>query len=90
MPRTDKTLDAMRANPRDWRIAKLEAVAAAYSVNVRKSRGSHVVFEYPAWRKLYRCQRDGRSSRKTIAASGSSVRRNHCIGASLSAPNERG
>jgi hypothetical protein len=47
MPRADKTLDAMRANPRDWRIEKLEAVAAAYGVNVRKSGGSHVVFEHP-------------------------------------------
>ena len=32
--------------PRDWRIEKLEAVAAAYGVNVRKSGGSHVV-EHP-------------------------------------------
>jgi len=45
MPRADKTLDAMRANPRDWRIASLEAVARANSVNVRKPGGSHVVFE---------------------------------------------
>jgi hypothetical protein len=37
----------MRANPRDWRIASLESVAAAWKVNVRKSGGSHVVFEHP-------------------------------------------
>jgi hypothetical protein len=48
MPRADKTLDAMRANPRDRRIATLEAVARAYRVNTRKSGGSHVVFEHPA------------------------------------------
>jgi hypothetical protein len=48
MPRADKTLDAMRANPRDWRIASSEAVAAAHSVNIRKSGGSHVVFEHLA------------------------------------------
>src|SRR5271156_6228798 len=48
MPRADKTLDRMRANPRDWRIASLEAVAAAHGVNVRKSGGSHVVFEHAA------------------------------------------
>jgi len=43
MPRADKTLDEMGANPRDWRIGSLEAVAAAHGVNVRKSGGSHVV-----------------------------------------------
>ena len=48
MPRADKTLDRMRANPRDWRIGRLEAVAAAHQVNVRKPGGSHVVFEHPA------------------------------------------
>jgi hypothetical protein len=48
MPRADKTLDRVRANPRDWRIASLEAVAAAHRVNIRKPGGSHVVFEHPA------------------------------------------
>ena len=48
MARRDKTLDAMRANPRDWRIAQLEAVAKRYGVNVRKPGGSHVVFEHPS------------------------------------------
>jgi hypothetical protein len=47
MPRADKTLVEMRANPRDWRIGSLEAVAAAHGVNVRKSGGSHVIFEHP-------------------------------------------
>jgi predicted RNA binding protein YcfA (HicA-like mRNA interferase family) len=47
MPLADKTLDAMRANPRDWRIGSLEAVAAAHGVNVRRQGGSHVVFEHP-------------------------------------------
>ena len=47
MPRSDRTLDRMRANPRDWRIGTLETVAAAYGVNIRKSGGSHVVFEHP-------------------------------------------
>jgi predicted RNA binding protein YcfA (HicA-like mRNA interferase family) len=42
-----KTLAAMRDNPRDWRIASLESVAAAAGVNVRKTGGSHVVFEHP-------------------------------------------
>lgn len=48
MARAERTLETMRANPRDWRIASLEAVAAAYRVNVRKSGGSHVVFEHPS------------------------------------------
>ena len=48
MPRADKTLDNMRANPRGWRIGSLEAVAAANGVSVRKPGGSHVIFEYPA------------------------------------------
>lgn len=48
MARGDKTLDALRANPRDWRIAQLETVAKRYGVNVRKPGGSHVVFEHPA------------------------------------------
>lgn len=48
MTRADKTLEAMRANPRDWRIGSLEAVAAAFGVNARKRGGSHVVFEHPA------------------------------------------
>jgi hypothetical protein len=43
----DKTLAAMRINPCGWRIASLEAVAAAAGVNVRKSGGSHVVFLQP-------------------------------------------
>ena len=38
----------MRSNPRDWRIASLEAVATAHGVNIRKPGGSHVVFEHPA------------------------------------------
>ena len=48
MPRADKTLADMRATPRDWRITSLEAVAAAFGVNIRKPGGSHVVFEHPA------------------------------------------
>lgn len=48
MARTDKTLEAMRANPLDWRIGDLETVARAVGVNVRKPSGSHVVFDHPA------------------------------------------
>ena len=48
MPRVDKALDRMRANPRNWRIGRLERVAVPHGVNVRKRRRSHVVFEHPA------------------------------------------
>ncbi len=48
MTRAGKTLEDMRANPRDWRIASLEAVALAHGANARKPGGSHVVFEHPA------------------------------------------
>ena len=37
----------MWANPRDWRIASLEAVAAGAGVNVGNSGGSYMVFEHP-------------------------------------------
>jgi antitoxin HicB len=76
MPRADKTLDAMRANPRDWRIASLEAVAAAHGVNVRKPGGSHVVFEHPAVAEAVSV---GPSSRCMSAALSHSLRR--CEGA---------
>ena len=47
MTKADKTLDQMRANPRDWRIADLEAVAKRQGLTVRKPGGSHVIFQKP-------------------------------------------
>ena len=47
MTRAAKTLDAMRANPKDWRIEDIETVARAFGCNVRKSSGSHVYFTHP-------------------------------------------
>ncbi len=52
MPATKKTLEKMRQNPRDWRIEQLETVAAYYGIKVRKSGGSHVVFDHPLWVEL--------------------------------------
>ena len=46
--RAVKTLEAMRANPRDWKIADLEAVASAFGISQRKPSGSHVYFTHPA------------------------------------------
>ncbi len=45
MAKADKTLDQMRANPRDWRIEDLEAAARRLGLMVRKPGGSHVIFQ---------------------------------------------
>lgn len=42
----------MRRNPRDWRIEQLETIARYYGIKIRKSSGSHVVFDHPAWVEL--------------------------------------
>lgn len=39
-------------NPLDWRIEQLETVAKHYGIMVRKSGGSHVVFDHPSWVEL--------------------------------------
>jgi hypothetical protein len=46
--RSTKLLNEMRLKPKaDWRIEQLDLVARAHEVNVRKGRGSHVIFEHP-------------------------------------------
>lgn len=52
MGNKDKLLDKMRGNPRDWRIDQLETIARHYNINVRKTGGSHVVFDHPDWVEL--------------------------------------
>ncbi|MFZ4789851.1 MAG: type II toxin-antitoxin system HicA family toxin [Candidatus Competibacteraceae bacterium] len=47
MSKADKTLEKMRANPRDWRIEDLESVARHHGLTVRKPGGSHVIFQKP-------------------------------------------
>jgi predicted RNA binding protein YcfA (HicA-like mRNA interferase family) len=47
MGKAEKLLEKMRANPRDWRIESLEAVARRYGISVRKTGGSHFVFIHP-------------------------------------------
>jgi hypothetical protein len=42
-----KKLDAMRNNPRDWRIEDLLAVAEQFGIECRNSGGSHHVFGFP-------------------------------------------
>lgn len=47
MIRTGKTLQKMKANPRDWRIESLKSVADAHGVVYRQPGGSHVIFRHP-------------------------------------------
>jgi hypothetical protein len=42
-----KLLEAMRHNPRDWRIEQLKTVAKEFGLSIRNRGGSHNVFEYP-------------------------------------------
>jgi hypothetical protein len=42
-----KLLQAMRNNPRDWRIEDVLAIAKSFSVVVCNHGGSHHVFKYP-------------------------------------------
>jgi hypothetical protein len=45
MGKTEKILRRMKLNPKnDWQIGSLESIAIYYGINIRKSRGSHVVF----------------------------------------------
>lgn len=52
MGNVDKIIKKMSGNPRDWRIEQLITVANRYGVNVRKTKGSHVVFEHSDWIEL--------------------------------------
>ena len=52
MTKNNKTLHKMKANPNDWRIEQLETVARQYGVVVRKTGGSHVVFDHDDWVEL--------------------------------------
>jgi predicted RNA binding protein YcfA (HicA-like mRNA interferase family) len=45
--KAEKLLEKMRANPRDWRMAAIEAVARRYGVEVQRTGGSHFVFMHP-------------------------------------------
>lgn len=68
--RGSKLLVQMSRNPKaDWRIEQLETVARAHDINVRKGRGSHVIFEHPASDRLSRYQRADQSSRSMCEGS---------------------
>lgn len=52
MAKSEKIINKMKANPKDWRIDQLETVAKHYGVKVRKTGGSHVVFDHKDWVEL--------------------------------------
>lgn len=52
MSRLDKTLSKMRNNPKDWRMAELEYLAEKLGITIRKSGGSHVVFQHAKWQDM--------------------------------------
>lgn len=52
MTKSEKTLSKMKTNPKDWRIEQLETIAQQYGVTVRKTGGSHVVFDHNDWIEL--------------------------------------
>lgn len=43
-----KLLEAMRNNPRDWRIEQLHTLARQFGIAVRSVGGSHHVFSHEA------------------------------------------
>lgn len=47
MTRATKTLEQMKANPRDWRIESLKTVADVFGLVYRQPGGSHVIFRHP-------------------------------------------
>lgn len=52
MSKADKTLARMQANPRDWHIERLKAVALAHGVEWRQPGTSHVTFRHPNGAKV--------------------------------------
>ena len=74
MSRVGKTLDKMRANPRDWRIDQLKAVADAHGVAYRQPGTSHVTFRHPSGsRVVLPPPRPLRTRRASFPAPGSSL-----------------
>jgi hypothetical protein len=47
MNKRAKLLDAMRNNPRDWRIEDLLVVSKQFGIECRNSGGSHLVSGFP-------------------------------------------
>jgi len=52
MAKSDKKLEKMRNNPKDWQISDLEVIAAQYGISIRKGKGSHMTFSHPLWEAI--------------------------------------
>ena len=52
IPKNNKMLSKMKTNPKDWRIEQLETIAKQNGVAIRKTGGSHVVFDHNDWVEL--------------------------------------
>jgi hypothetical protein len=69
MNKRTKLLDAMRNNPRDWRIDDLIGVAQQFAIECRNHGGSHHVFSYPGVETDVCGQPTDQSSRSMSASS---------------------
>lgn len=49
MANASKFIQKMRQNPINWRIEQFETIARAMNITVRKTGGSHVIFEHKKW-----------------------------------------
>ncbi len=49
MAKIIKLIKKMQENQKDWRIEQLIMLANYYDINVRRGKGSHVVFEHDDW-----------------------------------------
>lgn len=47
MAKSDKTIERMRNNPRDWSIDDLKSLASRRKIDWRQPGTSHVTFSYP-------------------------------------------
>ena len=52
MTKAQKLLDAMAANPRDWRIEQVETVVRAYGLTIHCPGGSHHIVRNAAGKKV--------------------------------------
>ena len=52
MSKSEKILEKMRSNPRDWRIEQLKSLAEAHGVEYRQPGTSHITFRHPNGAKL--------------------------------------
>ncbi len=52
MSKSDKMLEKMQNNPRDWQIADFKVVASRLNIKVSQGKGSHVSFSHSEWDEI--------------------------------------